>query len=185
MALNAFMKISNAVGESRQQGYTDWIEIQGWEWDIKAETSWTRGGGASVGKPAPGELSFDHYYDRASPAIMAYICMGKSFDTVQLHMCKTVGSKNPEAYFMMELTDAFITEVVCSATEEGNVVQKVKMVFKQVSIDYKPQGLATGPGSVGAIKNPDGSVSPLKPGGLGAKINYKWNISAGTASGGG
>lgn len=183
MALNAFMKIANSVGESRQKGFEDWIEIQGWEWEVTAETSWTRGGGASVGKPNPGALSFEHYYDRSSPTILAFICMGKSFDTVQLRMCKSTGSLAPvkdaevralQAFFEMELTDAFITKVTCSATDDGNVVQKVEMVFKQISIDYKAQGMPTGPSSVG----------PNNPGKLGGPINYKWNISAGTASGG-
>ena len=61
-ALNAFMQISNAKGESKQGNgsggngeYKDWIEIQGWEWEVEAETSWTKGGGASVGKPSPGQ----------------------------------------------------------------------------------------------------------------------------------
>jgi type VI secretion system secreted protein Hcp len=168
MALNAFMHFNSARGESKQDGYVGWVEIQGWDWDISAETSWIKGGGASVGKPNPGEMNFEHYYDSASPAIMAFICSGKSFDTVKLQMCKTTGKPKPEPFFLMTMTDAFITKVACSADDQGNVVQKVTMVFKQVEIDYKPQ-----------------SGTPGSPGGLGAAINYKWNIPAGTSSGGG
>ena len=167
MALSAFMNFSGARGESKQQGYEGWVEIQGWDWDISAETSWIKGGGASVGKPNPGAMNFEHYYDSASPAIMAFICSGKSFDTVKLHMCKTTGGQKLEAFFMMTLTDAFITKVACSADDTGNVVQKVELVFKQVEIDYKEQ-----------------KGTPGKPGALGPPINYKWNIPAGTSSGG-
>jgi type VI secretion system Hcp family effector len=175
MALNAFMKIGNAGGEARQGKYgrEGWIEIQGWEWEIQAETSWTKGGGASVGKPNPGAMSFEHYYDRASPVILAYICTGKSFDEVKLEMCKTTGSGEPEAFFVVTMTDAFLTKVNCSADNEGNVVQKCEIVFKQISIDYKPQGMPAAPG-----------MKVASPGKLGAPINYKWNIPAGTASGG-
>ena len=50
MAVNAFLKFSNsAEGESRQKGFEKWIELQGWDWEIEAESSWTKGGGASVG----------------------------------------------------------------------------------------------------------------------------------------
>ncbi len=173
MPLNAFMQIANAKGESRQTNYVGWVEIQAWEWEVTAETSWTKGGGASVGKPAPGVMNFEHFYDTSSPTLLAYICMGKSFDKVSLHMCKTTGADKPEPYFIMDLVDAFITKVNQSANEEGNVLQKVELVFKEVSIDYKPQGLAA-PGTLNK-----------GVGKLGAPINYRWNIPGGTASGGG
>lgn len=178
MALNAFIKFSNASGEARQGKYgkESWTEIQGWEWEVEAETSWTRGGGASVGKPNPGKMSLEHYYDRSAPTILAYICMGKSFDEVKLEMCKTTGNQqNPEAYFIMTMTDAFITKVNNSADNEGNVVQKVELVFKAVSIDYRPQGMRSGPGAIPPTAPPNALGSPIK---------YEWNISAGTASGG-
>lgn len=181
MALNAFIKLGSASGEALQGKYGTemWTEIQGWDWEVEAETSWTRGGGASVGKPSPGKLNFEHYYDRSSPTILAYICLGKSFDQVTLEMCKSVGGNiqgktSLEAYFVMKMTDAFITKVANSASDEGNVIQKVEMVFKKIEIDYRPQGMPTGPGAVG----------PNNPGKLGAAIKYEWNISAGTASGG-
>ncbi len=187
MALNAFIKFSNASGEARQGKYGKeaWTEIQGWEWEVEAETSWTRGGGASVGKPSPGKLSFEHYYDRSAPTILAYICMGKSFDEVKLEMCKTVGgpaktmqgaSAIPDAFFIVNMTDAFITKVVNTASEDGNVVQKVEMVFKKIAIDYRPQGLTSGPGAIAPNAPPNSLGSPIK---------YEWNISAGTVSGGG
>jgi hypothetical protein len=37
------------------------------------------------------------------------------------------------------LEGAFITRVSNSGTEDGNVLQKVEMVFKTVKIDYRPQ----------------------------------------------
>ena len=57
---------------------------------------------------------------------------------------------------------AFITKVTNSGTEEGNVTQKVEMVFKTVKIEYKPQDNKTGK--------------------LGAPKTYNWDIPAGTAS---
>ncbi len=64
MAVNAFMTFyDKADGESIQKGKEKWIEIQGWDWEVEAETSWTRGGGASVGKPVPGAISWQHRFD--------------------------------------------------------------------------------------------------------------------------
>ena len=82
MAVNAFINFFNECrGRVDPKGQGEgWIEIQGWDWEIEAESSWTKGGGASVGKPNPGKMNFEHYFDKSSPVIMGYICPGKSFE---------------------------------------------------------------------------------------------------------
>ena len=163
MAVNAFVTFyDKADGESIQKGKEKWVEIKGWDWDVEAETSWTKGGGASVGKPNPGKMSIEHYFDTASTVILGYICSGKAFPKVQLEMMKTTGRGTPETYFTMTMEDAFITKVSNSGTEEGVVVQRFEMVFKTVKIEYKPQDNKTG--ALGAVKT------------------YNWDIPAGTAS---
>lgn len=162
MALNAFMKIDKADGESKQQNYTKWIEIQGWDWEVEAESSWTKGSGSSVGKPNPGKFNFEHYYDTSSNKLLQYISAGKSFDRIEMHMCKTTGGSKPEPFFLVEMKEAFITKVNQTASEDGNVVQKVELVFKSIKIDYKPQ---------------DGTGS--QAGKLGSALTYEWDIPLG------
>jgi type VI secretion system secreted protein Hcp len=163
MAVNAFLTFKDkADGESIQKGKEKWIEIQGWDWDVEAETSWTKGGGASVGKPNPGKLNFEHYFDTSSTVILSYICTGKAFPEVQLEMMKTTGAGSPETYFAMKLLGVFITKVSQSGTEEGNVVQKVEVVFKDITIDYQRQDNLKGT--------------------LMAKVTFHWDIPGGMAS---
>ena len=163
MAVNAFISFfDKADGESIQKSKEKWIEIRGWDWEIEAETSWTKGGGASVGKPNPGKLNWEHYFDTSSPVIMGYICTGKAFPKAELQMLKSTGTGSPQTYFTMTMEGAFITKVQNSGTEEGNVTQKVEMVFKTVKIEYRPQDNKTGK--------------------LGAAKTYAWDIPAGTAS---
>jgi type VI secretion system secreted protein Hcp len=171
-ALNAFMKIGEAEGESKQAPYDKppWIEIQAWDWEVEAETSWTKGGGAAVGKPSPGKMNWEHNFDRASNIILSFICTGKSFSKIELQMCKSTGDKGRMPFFTVVMTEAFITKVNQSATEEGNVLQKVEMVFKTIEIQYSQQGLnANNPGAlqnVGTFKwdIPAGEASPDKDG---------------------
>ena len=158
-ALNAFMKISKAEGESLQglpagqtargkgnvgdgkEGrYFGWIAIQNWEWEVEAESSWTKGGGAAVGKPVPAKMSWEHYWDTSSSVLLQYICRGDSFDEIELHMCKSTGKGTPEPYWIAKMKGAFITKVNQSANEEGGVTQKVEMVFKEINTLYKIQG---------------------------------------------
>ena len=166
MAVNAFITFyDTAKGESVQKGKEQWIEIQGWDWEIEAESSWTKGGGASVGKANPGKMNFEHYFDTSSTVIMGYICSGKAFPKMMLEMMKTTGKGTPETYFSMFMEGAYITKVSNSGTEEGNVTQKVEMVFKHVTITYQPQD--------------------NKNGQLLAKRTYDWDISLNTSSSGG
>ena len=163
-ALNAFMKIGKANGESKQEPFKDWIELQSWDWEVEAETSWTKGGGASVGKPSPGKMNWEHSWDRSSSVILGYICTGTAFEKIYLTMCKSTGTKNRQPFFRIEMREAFITKATQSATEEGNVTQKVEMVFKAISIEYWQQG-----------------IDKTKPGGLQAVNEFSWDVPAGKA----
>jgi type VI secretion system secreted protein Hcp len=159
MALNALMQILNADGESKQKSFPKWIEIQGWDWEVECESSWTKGSGASVGKPNPGKMNWEHYWDTSSTTLFKYMCSGQSFEEVTLVMQKATGASGQQVFFTMLMKHAFITKVSSSATDEGNVVQKVEMVFKDVEFNYKPQ---------------------LDTGSLGGGITFGWNISDGT-----
>ena len=165
-ALNAFMKIGKAEGEARQglYGKDKWIELQSWEWEVEAETSWTKGGGASVGKPSPGKMSWEHYWDKSSHLILGYICTGTAFPHIELHMCKGVGAAEPQVYFKIYMEEAFITKVNQKAGDDGGVVQTVDMVFKTIKIEYAKQG-----------------TDKMNPGKLDPFVTYKWDIPAGKA----
>jgi type VI secretion system Hcp family effector len=163
MAVNAFLSFFDKVdGESIQKGKEKWIEIQGWDWEVDAETSWTKGGGASVGKPNPGRMTVQHYFDTASTVLLGFICTGKAFPKGEIQMMKTTGKGSPETYLTITMEALFLTKVSQSGTEEGNVVQKIEFVFKTIKIEYKPQN--------------------TKDGSLGAGRTFNWDIPAGTAS---
>jgi type VI secretion system secreted protein Hcp len=163
MAANAFLTFfDKADGESIQKGMERWVEIQGWSWEVDADSSWTKGGGASVGKPTSGAFSFEHAYDSSSHVIMGFMCAGTAFPQVQVQMKRTTGAMTPETYLTITMDGAFITKVANAGTEEGTVIQRVDLVFKAVKIDYRPQDSRSG--KIGAAKT------------------FTWDIPAGTAS---
>jgi type VI secretion system secreted protein Hcp len=140
MALNAVLKFDQAEGECKMPKKEKWIELQGWDWEVECESSWTKGGGASVGKPNPGKMNWEHYWDNSSCTLLDFMCTGKAFQLVELHMLKGTGDKaGQRVYFIMNMRGVFITKVSNSATDEGNVVQKVEMVFKDVAFQYQAQ----------------------------------------------
>jgi type VI secretion system Hcp family effector len=150
-----------AHGESTVKGKERWVEVVQWGWDIAAASTWTRGGGASVGKPAPGKFVWQHSFDLSSPVIMGSICTGKAFPKVELQMVRTNGAGRPETYFTMTMEGAFTTKVSTSGTADGGIVQEVEMIYKKVKIDYRLQDATGGPGTV---------------------TTFQWDVPAGTAS---
>jgi type VI secretion system secreted protein Hcp len=164
VAVNAFLSFfDKANGESTLRGRERGVELHGWDWEIEAATSWTKGGGASVGKPVPGAMRWQHDFDASSPTIMAYICTGKSFPKVQLDILRPTAAGAAAAYVSVLMEGVFITKVSNSLTEEGGVAQGIEMVFKTIKIDYTTQDPKGGRGSSVATFNwdiPSGTVSP-------------------------
>ena len=146
---NAFLKFLShdgkiVPGESIQSGHfgkDGWVEIGDWSWDIEAESSYLKGGGASVGKPTPGTFSFSHYYDKSSPTIMNKIVQGTHFKSAQLDLLKQTGKGTGELsiYFQIVAHDVFITKVSSKGGEDGAVSQDIEMVFKEIVVGYKQQ----------------------------------------------
>jgi len=146
-------------GESQQIGHLGkdgWIEIGDWSWDVEAEASHLKGTGASVGKPNSGPVSFAHYYEKSSPALMQHIVKGSTFQKATIHMLKQTGKDQPELFFEMVCKDVFITKVQSSGDDSGTIKQDVEFVFKQMAIGYKRQ-------------NNDGTLKEVSP--------FNWNIA--------
>jgi type VI secretion system Hcp family effector len=163
MAAKAFISFfDKAEGESVQKGKEKWVEIGGWDWAVEADSSWTRGGGASVGKPSPGRLAFEHRFDTASTVLLGHVCSGKAFPKVELQVTKAAAGGAPETCFTMTMEGVFVTHVSNAGTDDGIVEQRVELVFKTVRIAYRPQDARTGQ--------------------LGAPRSFGWDIPAGTVT---
>ena len=77
---------------------------------------------------------------------------------------KSTGDKGRKKFFSILMKEAFITKVNQAATDEGNVTQKVEMVFKSIEIEYFQQG-----------------ILPDQPGALAQAGKFDWNIPEGVA----
>lgn len=141
---NAFIKFSDVpVGESLQEnfpGSAGWIEISDWGWDIEAESSFLKGGGAAVGKAVPAAFTFTHFLDKSSLQIMRNIVKGVHFAKVEVVLCKQTGKHDlPQEYLRFELLNAFSTKVSTKGGEDGLVSQDVELVCKNIMMAYKSQ----------------------------------------------
>lgn len=91
LADQMFISLSGIPGDSTDVGHKGEIDVLSYSVGATANSSWTSGGGASVGKPNPGELNFSAAWDRSAPAMLKLIASGQAVPTVVL----TVRSGNP------------------------------------------------------------------------------------------
>lgn len=144
---------TSIVGESTTEGYENWIDIDSVSWGVTADSSWTKGGGASVGKPNPGAISWIQSFDSSVPAMYSYMLKGLSVPNAVVEYTRSNGA-GEATYLQLNIEDLFFTELAFNGSSVAG-----SGVFKKISMTYWPQ---------------DASGGRDKP------INVVWDIPAGT-----
>lgn len=145
MAQDIFLKLAGISGESRDADHKDEIEVIRWDWKMSQPHSMHSGSGGGTGKATVGDLSFDHYVDRASPNLLRYCLTGKHIDTATLIVRKAGGT--PLEYLRITMGDVIITGV--SPLSRENMMRSretVNLAFARVRQDYVMQSRQGGPG---------------------------------------
>lgn len=124
----AYLRLgASGKGESTDFGYDNWTEIEGVAWNIEAESSWAKGGGASVGKPTPGSLSWSQTMDRSVLKVFGDIVSGKNAGEVTLEFVRD-GWNGPVTYMQLYLKDVYFTGLDFDDTNVAG-----SMVFKEIT----------------------------------------------------
>lgn len=149
-AANTFIKFDNFIGASIQKGHEDWSEVNHWAFSVAADSSWIKGGGASVGKPQPSPFQWTQDVDGVYTDLFTSMVSGKAVSKVQLQVTKNTAGASPEVYFKMDFSDTFFTRLDLQGAADGNMDLAGQFVFKTLKIEYKPQDPKTG--KLGAAK---------------------------------
>ena len=137
------VKPKPVVGQLVLDGGTP-TPVTGFDWEVTAESSWTKGGGASVGKPNPGKLRIQKPIDGSSIAAFQNIVTGSSFRNAVLTI--TSGKGNGASTMVYEMTQLFVTGVSQSATD-GLTSEDLSMVFKTVKWTFTDASGGTASGT--------------------------------------
>jgi len=120
VAVDMFMKIEGASGESRDANHKDWTDIRSFAWGATQPGSMTAGGGGGIGKANFNDLHVVARIDKAAPAVMKHCASGKHLPKIELSMCKAGGTQ--VEYSKITLEDVLVTSVQVSADKESEVV---------------------------------------------------------------
>jgi len=152
MSSDTHIKLDGVEGESDHKDHKGEIELLTWTWGV-ANPSNPTGGGSGKGKATPGEFSFLHLYDKASPVLAKKCAQGVHFPTVVVTSRKS--GDGQKDFLKITLKEVFINSVEPSASKGGDISERVSMSYGEIEFAYKPQ---------------DGK------GGLGGEVKFGWNV---------
>ncbi len=145
MAQDIFLKLT---GIDVHQGE---IEVLNWEWEVTQTSSMHSGSGGGAGKATVGDLSFDHYIDRASPNLLKYCLTGKHIDTALLVLRKAGG--NPLEFLKITMGDVIVTRVAPTIDSAmGQPRETISLAFARVKQEYAIQNAQGGSGGTVSMR---------------------------------
>lgn len=155
MAVDMFIKIADAPGESVDEKHKDEIDVLAWSWGMSQSGTTHAGPGAGAGKVNVQDLSFTKYVDKASPLLMLFCSNGKHVAEATLVVRKA--GETPLEYMVIVMKDLIISSVSTGGSGgEDRLTENVTLNFAEVEYTY-------------TVQKKDGSG--------GDKPAYKWKIA--------
>jgi type VI secretion system secreted protein Hcp len=152
MAIDAFIKIDDLVGDSTDDKHPKEIEVLSWSWGMSQLGSTHSGTGGGSGKVSVQDLSFVKKIDSSSPNLIQMCCSGKHF-TSGLLTVRKAGGKTPVEYLKIKLEDMIVSNYSTGGSGEGHEVihENITLNFAKFTVIYTPQDKAgTAMGAINA-----------------------------------
>ncbi|WP_314419834.1 type VI secretion system tube protein Hcp [Pseudescherichia vulneris] len=146
MSTDLFLKIDGITGESQDSNHKGWINIDSFTWGASQPGNMSIGGGGGAGKVQYRDLSVLTHIDKATPAIMRYVSLGKHMNKVELSVCKAGGSQIEYCHITLE--DVLITNVVFNGTTNRDLIGlSYQFQASKVKTQYWEQSASGGKGA--------------------------------------
>ena len=133
---------SGIPGDSTDAHHPNEIVVSSYSIGLEADSSWTKGGGASVGKPNPGPFKFTMASNLALPKLMKCIATGTPAALAELSVrADRQGSKPGFEYAKYTMTNVFLTSIDQAGTngKEPPLVA-ISMVYKTLKLQEFTKG---------------------------------------------
>ena len=152
-----FLKIDGVDGESPDQAYPNWIQVQAWQWSEDNAGRWGFGSGGGSGKVEMKDFEFRMVSNKASPKLFLMCATGEHVASAQL-VCRKSGQGQQDF-----LKVIFSNCLVSSYKTVGNMpldaafgegvdtvipTDIIKLNFGRIEVEYKEQN---NDGSMGAV----------------------------------
>jgi type VI secretion system secreted protein Hcp len=152
MAIDTHIKFDGVEGEATHADHKGEIEVLSWSWGLSNHGG-IAGGGSGKGRAEPGEVSFLHLYDKASPILAKKCAQGVHFKDVVITSRKS--GEGQKDFFKVTMKEVFISSTQISASSGGEITESVSMSYGSIDFSYKAQD---------------------DKGALGGEVKFGWNV---------
>jgi len=137
MAVEYFLKINGAPGESAKKGHANEIELQSWSWGETNSGTHAGGGGGGAGQVAMQDFSFRMVVNKASPELFLKCATGKHIDEALL-TCREAGGQQQE-YLKIKFTDFLVSSYQIGPGSGDKPEEQITFNFAKIELNYAPQ----------------------------------------------
>ena len=139
MAVDMFIDLGDIKGESQDKVHKGQIDILAWSWGLSNSGTTHMGGGGGSGKVNVQDLSFTHYVDAASHALIGHCCDGTHIPKAKL-VCRKAGGTTALNYIVIDLEEVLVTAVSTGGSGgEERLTENVTLNFGKFKYAYQPQ----------------------------------------------
>ncbi len=145
MAQSDFLLLIDGIqGESAQQDYTNYIDIESWSWGGTNSGSYDVGGGGGAGKVSMQDFHFVCKNGKATAQLFKALVTKAHPATAKLVCRKGAANETTKPYYVVDFE--FLTIASCQegGSNGSDLLPHVQISFnyKKVSIDYSEQDTA-------------------------------------------
>ncbi|MBA6097069.1 MULTISPECIES: type VI secretion system tube protein Hcp [Pseudomonas] len=138
MAFDAYIQIEGIAGEALDEQYTNWIEINSYNFAVNQSTSATASsaGGATSGRTTLSNFTFTKFLDSASCKLLEASCAGEHLKEVKLALCRAGTDKLK--YYEIVLEEVIIADYSQNASS-GVPIEVVQLNYGRIKTTYTRQ----------------------------------------------
>jgi type VI secretion system secreted protein Hcp len=131
-----YLLVPGVTGDSVAKGNEGWIRVAALTWEVEAESSWTKGGGASVGKPNPGKISLKLASGPWSTAFLRAITTGTTLDKPGGLIFLDHRAADGRLLVRLKMDGLYVTQYMIASASQELPQDQLKGVFKTVRLEY-------------------------------------------------
>jgi type VI secretion system secreted protein Hcp len=152
-----FLQLEGVDGESTDEAYKGWIQLQAWQWAEENSGRWGFGSGGGSGKVEMKDFEFRMVSNKASPKLFLLCAKGEHIAKAKL-VCRKSG-KGQQDFMVVTFTNCLVSSFRTlgnchsgfGAENAADIVlptDVIKLNFARIEIEYKEQ---QNDGTMGAV----------------------------------
>lgn len=143
-----FLKIDGVEGESPDQAYPGYIQLQSWQWAEENSGRWGFGSGGGAGKVEMKDFEFQMVTNKASPKLFLMCATGDAISEAKL-ICRKSGAGQQD-FLIITFSNCLVSSFrtlgnipvnVANGAMDTSVlpVDRIKINFARIEVEYREQ----------------------------------------------